>query len=44
MAELEEVEKAVLEIPEVKAEIEKLGLPEGAVVVMDPWIYGMSFC
>ncbi|KAK4665014.1 uncharacterized protein QC763_509740 [Podospora pseudopauciseta] len=40
MAELEEVEKAVLEIPEVKAEIEKLGLPEGAVVVMDPWIYG----
>ncbi|KAK4198848.1 putative copper amine oxidase [Triangularia verruculosa] len=40
MSELEEVEKAVLEIPEVKAEIEKLGLPEGAVVVMDPWIYG----
>ena len=34
------VERAVLEDPGVKAEIAKLKLPEGTVVVCDPWIYG----
>lgn len=34
------VEKACLAHPEVLAELEKLELPEGAVVVSDPWIYG----
>jgi primary-amine oxidase len=35
------VEKLVFEDEGVKAEIAKLQLPEGAVVVSDPWIYGM---
>ena len=34
------VERAALEDPRVKAEIAKLKLPEGSVVVCDPWIYG----
>lgn len=34
------IEKAMLEDEGVKAEIAKLKLPEGAVVVSDPWIYG----
>jgi primary-amine oxidase len=34
------VEKAALEDEGVKAEISKLKLPEGTIVVCDPWIYG----
>ncbi|KAK3313252.1 copper amine oxidase [Apodospora peruviana] len=34
------VEKALLAHPEVQAEIVKLKLPEGTVLVSDPWIYG----
>lgn len=34
------VEKLVLEDERVKAEIAKLQLPEGTVVVCDPWSYG----
>ncbi|KAI9814290.1 MAG: hypothetical protein M1832_005930 [Thelocarpon impressellum] len=34
------LEKAALEDENVKAEIAKLQLPEGTVVVIDPWIYG----
>jgi primary-amine oxidase len=34
------VEKLVLEDESVKAEIAKLQLPEGAVVICDPWSYG----
>lgn len=33
-------EKVALEDPRTKAEIEKLQLPPGAVVVCDPWIWG----
>lgn len=33
------VEKVALEDPRTKAEIEKLQLPPGAVVVCDPWIW-----
>lgn len=36
------IENAMMEDEGVKAEIAKLQLPEGAVVVSDPWIYGMS--
>ena len=36
------VERLALEDEGVKAEIAKLKLPEGSVVVCDPWIYGMS--
>ena len=35
------VEKIALEDEAVRAEIAKLRLPEGAVVISDPWIYGM---
>lgn len=35
------IEKAALEDETVKAEIEKLQLPEGSVIISDPWIYGM---
>lgn len=38
--EIIKIEKTMLEDPGVKAEIAKLKLPEGAVVVSDPWIYG----
>ena len=34
------VERIALEDEAVKAEIAKLKLPEGAVVISDPWIYG----
>jgi hypothetical protein len=39
--EIVAVEKALLAHPEVQAEIAKLKLPEGTVLVADPWIYGM---
>lgn len=35
------IEKLVLEDEGVKAAIAKLQLPEGSVVISDPWIYGM---
>lgn len=34
------VEKIALEDEGVKAEIAKLQLPEGTVIISDPWIYG----
>ncbi|KAF2201208.1 hypothetical protein GQ43DRAFT_480907 [Delitschia confertaspora ATCC 74209] len=34
------IEKIALEDESVKAEIAKLKLPEGTVVISDPWIYG----
>ncbi|KAK4140451.1 copper amine oxidase 1 [Dichotomopilus funicola] len=34
------VEKALLAHPDVQAELAKLKLPEGTVVVADPWLYG----
>lgn len=37
--EVLEVERLTLEDPRVQAEIEKLKLPTGAVVVCDPWIW-----
>ena len=40
-AEILEVEKVALEDEGVKAEIAKLNLPEGTVIISDPWIYGM---
>lgn len=40
--EIISVEKAVMEDEGVKAEIAKLELPEGTVVVSDPWIYGLE--
>lgn len=39
-AEIVAVEKAVLEDESVKAEIAKLQLPAGTVIISDPWIYG----
>ena len=36
------VEQIALEDEGVKAEIEKLHLPEGTVVISDPWIYGIK--
>ncbi|KAK4447762.1 putative copper amine oxidase [Podospora aff. communis PSN243] len=38
--EIVAVEKALLAHPDVQAEIAKLRLPEGTVLVADPWIYG----
>ncbi|KAK0649345.1 copper amine oxidase [Cercophora newfieldiana] len=38
--EIVAVEKALLAHPDVQAEIAKLKLPKGTVVVADPWIYG----
>lgn len=45
------IETIAMEDEAVKAEIAKLQLPEGTVVMADPWIYGMiafiaynSFC
>lgn len=35
------VEKIALEDEGVKAELAKLGLPEGTGIISDPWIYGM---
>ena len=34
------VEKVALEDERVKAEIAKLKLPEGTMIIADPWIYG----
>lgn len=39
-AEILTVEKVALEDEGVRAEIAKLGLPEGTSIVGDPWIYG----
>ena len=38
--EILNVERVALEDENVKAEIAKLELPEGTVIVSDPWIYG----
>jgi primary-amine oxidase len=38
--EIIKVEKIALEDENVKAEIAKLQLPEGTVIISDPWIYG----
>ncbi|KAK1753035.1 copper amine oxidase [Echria macrotheca] len=38
--ELFAIEAACLAHPEVQAELAKLKLPEGTVVISDPWIYG----
>ncbi|KAH7383139.1 copper amine oxidase [Cadophora sp. MPI-SDFR-AT-0126] len=38
--EIIRVEQIALEDEQVKAEIAKLKLPEGTVVISDPWIYG----
>ncbi|OCK83734.1 hypothetical protein K432DRAFT_290434 [Lepidopterella palustris CBS 459.81] len=38
--EIVAIEKVALEDEGVKAEIAKLKLPEGTVVISDPWIYG----
>lgn len=35
------VEKIALEDEGMKAAIAKLQLPEGSVVIVDPWIYGI---
>lgn len=40
--EIINVERIALEDEQVKAEIAKLKLPEGTVVISDPWIYGMN--
>ena len=39
-AEIIEVERIALQDPAVQAEIAKLQLPEGTVLISDPWIYG----
>jgi primary-amine oxidase len=38
--EIVAIEKVALEDEGVKAAIAKLELPEGTVVISDPWIYG----
>ena len=38
--EIVAVENAILQDDDVQAEIAKLKLPEGAVVICDPWTYG----
>jgi primary-amine oxidase len=42
--EIIEIERVVLADEGVKAAIAKLQLPEGTVVISDPWIYGMLTC
>jgi len=42
--EIVAIEKAALEDEGVKAELAKLKLPEGTVVISDPWIYGKDSC
>jgi primary-amine oxidase len=37
------VERIALEDEGVKAEIAKLQLPEGTVLISDPWIYGKNY-
>jgi primary-amine oxidase len=39
--EIIRLEKMVLEFEDVKKEIAKLQLPEGTVLICDPWIYGL---
>ena len=39
--EIVTLEKLALADEKVQAEIAKLQLPEGSVVVIDPWIYGL---
>ena len=39
-SEIIAVEKIALEDEGVRAEIAKLQLPEGVVLISDPWIYG----
>jgi primary-amine oxidase len=39
-AEILKVEEVALSDEGVKAEVAKLKLPEGTVIVCDPWIYG----
>lgn len=39
-SEIVEIERIALEDESVKAELAKLQLPEGTVVISDPWIYG----
>lgn len=41
--EIIKVEKIALEDSAVRAELAKLQLPEGTVVISDPWIYGKLF-
>jgi primary-amine oxidase len=36
------IERVTMEDEAVKAEIAKLQLPEGTVVMADPWIYGIN--
>ena len=36
------IERTCLEDESVKAEIAKLRLPEGTVIISDPWIYGKN--
>ncbi|KAH8665733.1 copper amine oxidase [Tricladium varicosporioides] len=38
--EIIEVERIALENEQVRAEIAKLQLPEGTIIISDPWIYG----
>lgn len=38
--EIVAMEKIALENEKVQAELAKMQLPEGAVIVVDPWIYG----
>lgn len=40
--EIMAMERIALEHEGVQAELKKMNLPEGSVVVADPWIYGMS--
>lgn len=40
--ELTAVEESIFKNAELQAEIAKLKLPEGTVVMADPWIYGSS--
>jgi primary-amine oxidase len=39
--EILHVEKVALTHPRVKAELAKLQLPEGTVLNVDPWVYGI---
>lgn len=39
-SEIVEIERIALEDESVQAELKKLKLPEGAKIVVDPWIYG----
>lgn len=43
--EIMRLERVALEDEGVRAEVAKLKLPEGSVVVVDPWIYGkLAYC